>query len=153
MLSQESTESFPEYNYYAINDGIPENTTLVAQSTPAENKLGEKVVRVEVVLAAPIFANPNPAPIDVSRTVVLDMAGSTDRCTRQLTTEIDVLLSSDNIRSEKEDGRQLQDNDTYDTFNLTVELTGDNSASSLSTTPVAFFVMVGGALLGGIIFT
>jgi len=152
VLTQESAGSFPEYNYYAINDGIPENTALVAQSTPAENRLGNKVVRVQVVLAALLFASPNPAAIEVSGTVMLDVAGSTDRHTRHLKIDFEPLLSSDSINSENDVGRLLQDNDTTDTFDLTVELVGNDSASGLSTTPAVFSTMAGGAVLAGIVF-
>ena len=124
----------------------------MAQNVPAEDANGYKVVRVQVVLAAPLFANPNPAPIVAFGTVALDVAVLTDGRQRKLLIHFASLVSSNSGNNEEEEVGLLQGKNSHDGFSLTVELVGNNSVGGLSTTPVAFSTMVGVALLAGMIF-
>jgi len=108
-LFQRAANTFASYTYQAIVNGSPENTALVVQSTPALNEEKKQVVRVQVVLAATLFANPNPASIDASGTVALDVAGLSGRRKRHLLLDFGSLHSSDSgTNNEREEGRLLQ---------------------------------------------
>ena len=148
-LSQDAEGTFPEYNYQAINNGASENIALVALSAPVKTEAGFEVVRVQVVLAASFFASPEPAPIDASGTVSLDVAGLTSGRKHRLLIDFESLLHSDSDKNEKEAGRLLQANDAANPFSLSAELSGNDSAGDISSTPIAFSTIIGGAVLGG----
>ena len=148
-LSQDASGNFPEYNYQAINNGVSENIALVALSAPVKNSAEFEVVRVQVVLAATLFASPDPAPVDASGTVSLDVAGSTRGRNRRVLIDFESLLHSDSDKNKNEEGRLLQANDAPNPFSLTAELSGNDSAGDISSTPIAFSTIIGGAVLGG----
>jgi len=151
-LYQKATNAFPSYTYEAIDNGSPENIALVVQSTSAQNENRQTVVRVQVVLSATLFANPDPAPIDASGTVALDVTGSTDGRRRHLLIEFASLLSSDSGQNENKEDRLLRDNAASQDFSLSAELVGNGSAGGLSTTLGSFSTIAGGALLTGVVF-